>query len=277
MSTVEFPEKDESTGEVMVGFLGPNCIDLKSAAVLQTIGAFLAGSSVSVLESQLVECEDPVASSAIFYVEDRPNTLIWLQLTSVPTKRLAEAEKRLFSVLKKTVSEPLDFGYMQECLRRTKRQRKYNVESSGEYFSTPVIIDHLFGERDGSTLKNLETLSIFDELEKWSESDWREFLRKWVADNDHVSILGRPSAKLAKKIEEDEKARIAARKVKLGEEGLKKLQKKLEEAGAENDKEIPKELLGKFPVPGVESIHYIKTQVRSANLLRSRKYADHPF
>jgi Zn-dependent M16 (insulinase) family peptidase len=266
IDTVEFPEKDESMGEISIGFLGPNCNDAKAMAALETLGTFLAGSSVSILENQLVEIKEPLASSVQFYVEERPNSLIWLQLTSVPTKKLAEVEKRLFEVLKKTVSEPIDLAYVQECLRRTKRQRKFSVESSGYYFSNPLITDFIFGERDGSTLKSFETLSAFDELEKWTETDWRDFLRKWVADNEHVSILGKPSAKLAKKIEEDEKKRVAAQKAKFGEEGLKKLQEKLEKAKADNDREIPKEELGKFPVPGVESIHFIKTETARAGL-----------
>lgn len=266
IDTVEFPEKDESMGEISIGFLGPNCNDAKAMAALETLGTFLAGSSVSILENQLVEIKEPLASSVQFYVEERPNSLIWLQLTSVPTKKLAEVEKRLFEVLKKTVSEPIDLAYVQECLRRTKRQRKFSVESSGYYFSNPLITDFIFGERDGSTLKSFETLSAFDELEKWTETDWRDFLCKWVADNEHVSILGKPSAKLAKKIEEDEKKRVAAQKAKFGEEGLKKLQEKLEKAKADNDREIPKEELGKFPVPGVESIHFIKTETARAGL-----------
>lgn len=266
VDVVEFPEKDESMGEIVVGFLGPNCNDAKAMAALETLGTFLTGSSIGILENQLVEIKKPFASSTMFYVEERPNSLIWIQLTSVPTKRLKDAEKRLFEVLKKTASEPIDFGYMQECLRRTKRQKKFSVESSGYYFSNPLIMDFLFGKRDGSTLKSLETLGVFDELEQWTETDWREFLRKWVADNEHVSILGKPSAKLAKKTEEDEKKRVADQKNSLGEEGLKKLQKQLDEAGAENDREIPKELLGKFEVPGVESIHFIKTETARAGL-----------
>ena len=248
--------------------MGPDCTDPKLAAALEILGTFLAGSSVSVLENQLVECEDPVASSVMFYVEPRPDSLIWLSLSSVSTKRLAEAEQKLFEVLKKTADEPLDFKYMQECLRRTKRQNKHAFEGWAECFATPVIEDHLFGKRDGSTLKNIETLSWYDELEKWDEKDWREFLRRWIVENKHVSVLGRPSAKLAKSIEEGEKSRIAARKKELGEEGLKRLQERLDEATADNEREIPKELLAKFPVPCIESIHFIKTIV-SLSFLRA--------
>ncbi|KAL7267686.1 hypothetical protein RUND412_009713 [Rhizina undulata] len=264
VETVEFPEQDESTGEISVVFLGPDCTDAKEMAVLETLGTFLAGSSVSILENQLVEIDDPYCTSVAWYVEERPQTLIWINLSSVATNRLAEAEKKLFEVLENTLNEPLDFAYMQECLKRTKRQKKFNVESSGYYFSSPVILDFLFGKRDGSTLKNLETLAVFDELEKWGEADWKAFLRKWVVENNHVSILARPSAKLATKIEGDEKKRTAAQIEKLGEEGLKQLQKKLDEAKAENDREIPPELLGKFEVPGVESIHFIETTTAKA-------------
>jgi len=158
---------------------------------------------------------------------------------------------------------------VQECLRRTKRQKKYEFENSGQCFANPVIADHLFGKRDASTLMNIETLSWRDELEKWDEKDWREFLRRWIAENKHVSVLGRPSAKLAESIEEDEEARIAERKKELGDEGLKSLQERLDEATGDNAKEVPKELLGKFPVPGIESIHFIKTMVSLSFLCRT--------
>ena len=255
---------DESRGNVIVAFLGPDCTDPILAAALDTLGTFLVGSSVSVLESQLVECDDPVATSAMFCVEERPDSLIWLSLSSVSTKRLAEAEHKLFQVLKKTVAEPLDIKYMRECLRRTKRQKKYVFESSGAYFAFPIITDHLFGKRDGSTLKNIQTLSWYDELEKWSEGNWREFLRRWLAENKHVSVLGRPSANLAKSIQQAEKARITARKNELGVEGLRRLQQRLDEATAANEREIPNELLGKFPVPGIQSINFIETMVSFA-------------
>lgn len=261
--TVNFPERDESMGEIMVTFLGPNCNDPLAMAALETLGTFLAGSSVSVLEHELVEIKNPWASSVQFYTEERPNTLIWLQLTAVETGKLEGAEKRLFEVLKETVSEALDLEYMRECLRRTKRQKKFSVESSGYYFSNPIIVDFLFGKRDGSTLKSLQTLGQFDELERWSGQEWAEFLRKWLVENPHVTIYGCPSARLAKTIEEEEKRRVATQVKKLGPDGLCKLQEKLDAAKAINEQDIPKVLLERFKIPGVDSIHFIDTTVYS--------------
>lgn len=144
---------------------------------LETIGTYLAGSSVSTLERQLVEIPDPYSSGVIYYTEERPDSLIWLQLTSVPTKKLEAAEKELFNILKKTVDEPLDFDYLKDCLRRAKRQKKFSVETSEYFFTTPVITDFLFGNRDASGLKELGNLNEFEELETWTEEQWRMFIK----------------------------------------------------------------------------------------------------
>ena len=45
-----------------------------------------------------------------------------------------------------------------------------------------------------------------------TDENWRDFLKKWLSDAHHVSILGKPS-----------KARIAKEKEELGEEGLQKV------------------------------------------------------
>ncbi|KAF8244277.1 hypothetical protein K440DRAFT_647002 [Wilcoxina mikolae CBS 423.85] len=277
IATVEFPEKDESMGEVIVAFLGPDCMDPVSATAVDVMSMYLAGSSVSVLESNLVEIEDPWATSVRFYNEDRPNTVLWIQLTAVATEKLEAAEKKLFEVLKKTVDTPLNFAYLTDLIHRDRRQTKFYAETSGHSFSTPIITDHLFGKRDGSQLReNLENLSAYDELEKWDDKKWRDFMRKWLVDNHHVSILGRPSAKLVKKIEEEEKQRVADRVKTLGKEGLKELQDKLDAAKAENDKEIPPAVVGQFPVPGVDSIHFIKTTtVRAGLAVKDGKLDNH--
>ena len=55
VATVEFPEKDESMGEVMVGFLAHDCMDIVVATASDVLSMYLAGSSVSVLEKTLVE------------------------------------------------------------------------------------------------------------------------------------------------------------------------------------------------------------------------------
>ena len=83
---------------------------------------------------------------------------------------------------------------------------------------------------------------------------------RYFIDQPAVAVNGKPSAALPDKLEADEKVRIAAQKERLGEEGLKKLVKELEEAKKEHEKPIPKEMLTSFPVPDVASISWIPVQ-----------------
>lgn len=267
IKTVEFPEEDESAGDILVAFLGPNCNDIVSTAALSVLTTYLSGSSVSILENTMVEKEQ-LASSVSTWWDTRPNTVIWFQPTSVATERLAEVEKRLFEILKEVASKPLDMSYMTDCIKRERRQIKFQAESSGDFFATNAINDFLFGHRDGSTLKDLATLKEYDIVETWTEKQWTEYLKKWISDAYHVSILGKPSKAMADKLKADEIARVAAQKERLGPEGLEKLARKLEETKAKNDAPIPTELLEKWPVPGVNSIHFIESITARSGLAR---------
>ena len=70
-----------------------------------------------------------------------------------------------------------------------------------------------------------------------------------------ITINGRPSAALAKKVEKAEKARIKAQKMALGEAGLKAKEEELRLAKAFNDRDIPTEVLDSFGVPDVSLSH----------------------
>lgn len=65
---------------------------------------------------------------------------------------------------------------------------------------------------------------------------------------------------MAKRLEDDEKVRIAKQKECLGPEGLQKAELELEAAKKDHDKEIPTKILTDFPVPSVKSIVWIPVQ-----------------
>ena len=235
---------------------------------------YLAGSSASVLENVLVEKEQ-VASAVYYSTEMRPDIVITFALSNVATKRLAEVEARFFELLKKTADRELDLTYLKDCIRRERRQILSAVETASTPFSEHIIYDFLFAKRDGSMLRaELESLREYDELETWTDSTWRQLIKKWMSDAPHVTILGTPSAKLSKKLEADEKARIAAQKKRLGSEGLKALEMRLAQAKAENDKEIPKEILERFQIPSTKSIQFIKTTTARSGLAKTDEMLD---
>ncbi|KAH8664558.1 Metalloenzyme, LuxS/M16 peptidase-like protein [Xylariales sp. PMI_506] len=267
VETVEFPEEDESTGDVLVGFFGPNCTDIVAMTALNILMTYLCGSSVAVLENVMVEKEE-LASSVSTWWDGRPNSVIWLQPTGVATEKLAFVEQRLIGLLKEVASKPLDMTYMGECIRRERRQVKYQAEGSESFYSSNIITDYLFGKRDGSTLKTLESLGEYDELEKWTEAQWRDFLKTWISDANHISILGKPSVKLSKQQKKAEIDRIEKRKQELGPEGLEKRRKELDEAKKQNDIEIPDSVLEKWSIPGTDSIHFIESLTARSGLAR---------
>ncbi|KAL5342608.1 Metalloenzyme, LuxS/M16 peptidase-like protein [Aspergillus crustosus] len=258
VKTVEFPEEDESYGEIEIRFIGPDSTNSVQTGAVNVTLLYLAGSSASLLDNILVEKEQ-LASGVYYATDDRPNLEIRFTLTSVKTGKLAQVEQRFFEVLKDAMNKDLDMQYIQECIDRQRRTWKFSTESSASSFAEYVISDFLFGKRDGSTLLDVASLKEYDTLEQWNQEDWRQFIKKWISDAPHVTILGTPSSKLSETLKKEEEARVAVQKKKLGEEGLKKLAEKLEQAKAENDKEIPKELLEHFKIPGIESIHFVET------------------
>ncbi|KAL9605078.1 MAG: hypothetical protein Q9219_000012 [cf. Caloplaca sp. 3 TL-2023] len=259
LEVVEFPEEDESSGEIMITFVGPSCNDLIHTSALNILLVYLAGSSASVLENTLVEKEQ-VASAVYYSIEIRPKILIQFALSSVATERLADVEKRFFEVLKETVANPLDMTYLKDCIARERLMVKNAAETSTSPFSEPIIYDFLFADRDGSTLKAfLSSLEQYDELAAWPEEKWQYWIQSWMSDAHHVTILGKPSAKLSEKLKAEEMSRVKEQKKELGPKGLEALKRKLAEAKAQNDQDIPREFLERFPVPGVKSIHFIET------------------
>jgi Zn-dependent M16 (insulinase) family peptidase len=229
---------------------------------------YLCGSSVSVIENVMVEKEE-LASSVSWWWDARPNSVIWLQPTGVATEKLAFVEQRLMSLLREVASNPLDMSYVKECIQRERRQNKFYAEGNEQYYSQNMITDYLFGSRDGSTLEEIQNMAEYDVLDTWTDEQWREFLRKWVSDAHHVSILGKPSQNAAKKLKETEEVRLAKRKQELGEEGLTKLAERLETAKKNNEKPIPPEVLDQWPVPKTDSIHFIESSTARSGKAKS--------
>ncbi|KAK3067099.1 hypothetical protein LTR53_016236, partial [Teratosphaeriaceae sp. CCFEE 6253] len=267
VKTVRFPEEDESTGEVMIGYLGPHYSDHVAGSAIAVLTQYLCGSSISVLENTLVEREQ-LCSMVYCQTEERTDSTITVYMSSIETDRLAEVEQRFVDLLKEVASKPFDMDYMHDCITRLLRQLLARCENAGDFFATIVIEDHLYGSRSGSDLKEIMHLSDFDLLLTWTEKQWRDFFCKWLADANHVSVLGVPSKELAKQTADDEKARVKAQRERLGGEGLKKKAEALKEALEENDKPIPETLLGKFQVPSTDSIHFIETTTARSGAAR---------
>ena len=256
---LEFPEEDESLGQIDIRLLGPACSDAVECGALNVVLLYLCGSPAAVLDNALIEKEQ-LGSSVYFNIDSRPRTDISFSISGVETGRLEEVEKRFFSLLDETMDAPLDMDFLKDCIERQVRASKFNSELSATSFGDYVIADYLFGNRDGSTLTDLHTLKHYTEtLSAWTEAQWKDFIRKYISEAPHISLLGVPSAKMSQQLKSDEEARLAAQKKSLGPEGLKEKGEYLRAAQEENDRPFPPSMMSDFPVPPVESIHFIHT------------------
>ena len=255
----------------------PHWLTAVSGRAIVCLLRYLAGSPASVLENTLVEKEQ-LATAVIYDYESRPTTLVSFNLTGVSTVKLEHVEARFLELLSGVAAKPIDLNYMRDCIKAERRQVKFLAEESpSKFFSDPVIKDFLFGNRDGSTLRaTMENLRDYDALEAWNDSDWRHRLQSWFVEAPHVTMFGRPSAKIAKTFKREEEARLSLRKKELGEAGLQKLEKKLTAAKAENEVEIPKEVLERFEVPGTRSIRFITTITARSGAARAMGPLDNP-
>lgn len=93
--------------------------------------------------------------------------------------------------------------------------------------------------------KRLNLIDIFRKLQSEPASFWLNLLNKQFVDAPFVFTKGIPSIKKKIEMTKEEEERIEKQKQKLGVEGLKKKEKELEDAIAENEVIIP--LQSNFP------------------------------
>lgn len=271
---LDFPEEDESMGEISINWPGPSCTNHLDVCALDLVGQYLAHSAISPLQAEMVEIEDPLCTDIEFYTSDRLKSVISVSLASVPVENLEEAEQKFFEIVRKIAGNDLDMERMQALITKDKLKVKNAVESDPHSaFSTPIITDFLYGSRDGTSLReSLDDEKYLDLVGHWTSDDWRRFIRTWLLDNPYLSILGRPSAELAKKVQSDEIKRVADQVARLGEQGLFRLEQELKDAQASNDRSIPNDMIQGFPVPSVEGINFIKPLTARAGLVQK----EHP-
>ncbi|KAK0478409.1 Metalloenzyme, LuxS/M16 peptidase-like protein [Armillaria novae-zelandiae] len=250
--TIEFPEQDESVGEVTIHVPG-SCYK----RLPRTKATYLTSSAVAPLNKEFVEIESPLCTY-IYFSEDIRASRVYLPIYvgSIPAEHLDTFDQKLKTTFKRIADEGIDMERMAMVINRDERQLRSKLESAkGDTFSTNIITDFLYGAEDGSELKgSMDEINQYNEIRTFSSKQWTDLLTKYFIDPASVIVIGKPSAVLAKKLEEDEKTRVAAQVEGLGPEGLKKAAKELEDAKSEHDRPIPTEVLTKSQVE-VEGLH----------------------
>ncbi|KAG8964007.1 hypothetical protein FRC03_002291 [Tulasnella sp. 419] len=260
---VEFPEKDESVGELSITLIGPEPGDHLIRKAIDMLGTYLTRGPVALLNKEFVEIPSPVSTFINFWNTIRASFVaLEIYFASVPIEHLSTLDEKLRKSLQNFAKEGIDMERMRILLKRERLKLMNKLEAEGgDVFTLSVIEDIMYGAKDGSELEPaMAEMKRFAELETWTSQQWTDLLTKYYISNPYIAVQAKPSADLAAKLEREAKARIEDQKAKLGPSGLQQLAKLLEDAKKEHEKEIPKELLTSFAVPDVKSIRWIDVQ-----------------
>ncbi|KAH0820104.1 hypothetical protein GEV33_002687 [Tenebrio molitor] len=112
-----------------------------------------------------------------------------------------------------------------------------------------ILFRQLFQQR-------VNPLTDLSKLLKEPKSFWVALMKKYFVDNNYVAVQCIPSKDEHIKMAEEEAERIKQQINLLGEEGLKREEKLLEDAVKFNSRDPPVDMLTSLPIPSLESIKF---------------------
>ncbi|CAO3682474.1 unnamed protein product [Umbelopsis vinacea] len=261
--TVLFPDEDESMGEIMISWNGPDCheyLELKAVDILNT---YLTDSPVSVLQKEFVEIEDPLCTDIDFHIIDQLRAILTCNIANVPEEELDEFVPMFFDALNRVIEEEsIDMDRMKTIILREKLKLLNNIETNSHFSAAITCIgDFLYGKEDGSDLEAAcQDLKYLDQLLKYSSDDWVRLLEKWYIKSPHITLLGKPSSDFADQLLKEESERIKQQRARLGDAKLTELEQKLEECKRQNEVPVPPDVINDVPIPSVSTINFIEVQ-----------------
>lgn len=261
VKAVDFPDEDESMGEILIGWIGPESDKSLENLAVDMVGSYLSDSPISILNKNLVEVENPLATDISYGTDDFVRTGLNLTISGVPTPSLQEVDAKIKQILlEQTVVETFDLRYMRQVVNQQILKYIANTEKDPSTFSNVAILEFIYGNPDGSDLaKWTKDLKEFDSLKTWSAEQWCSLIDTYFVKNNSASILGKPSAKLNRSMKLENKAILKKIKADLGSDGLEQKRELLENAQKKNDTEIPDEIITQFGKPDPSKIPFIHT------------------
>ena len=157
-----FPTKDESVGEVMLGFRGPPPMAFLERMALDLLSTYLTSSSAAPLTKEFVDIEKPMWCVASFNNMPRPlaysgarsfSTYISISVScvyatavdiviragAVPTEHTESFDENLRASLRRIADEGLDMDRISMILARDERQVRLDQRSISLDVSPPRL------------------------------------------------------------------------------------------------------------------------------------------
>ncbi|KAI8067548.1 Metalloenzyme, LuxS/M16 peptidase-like protein [Gongronella butleri] len=259
--TVLFPDTNESVGDITMTWLGPAWNDAVGLAAIQMMHTYLSDSSISPLQRLLVETDQPLCTDIDFRITELKRIMITASMENVS---IEHADKVVPMVLQHfndmVANHDFDMKRMKTIIERERLKQLDDYENYPLFcVGVPSITDFIYGDPDGHDLPTiLQKIKPLEDLFALTKQDWLNLLQRVYIEGQHVALIGRPSAAMAQELQDNEKERVTLQKQSLGKAKLAQLKQQLETANAQNELEIPSQLLTSFEIPDVTSISSIE-------------------
>lgn len=227
---VEFPEKDESSGEVQISWIGPRSTVSASslgederltgvAGLCRRHGARsaddlserLAGlaarprvhrcaASPSDVRGRPFTCacteiDEPFCTDITFYSNDGETTVMSAYLSSVPTEHLSSIGPKLLSAIKRVAEDDgVDMSRMGMVVERARLRSLNQMETdASDALASGLVSDFLYGDRAGEDLRTgiEKEMERYDQLKRWTGERWASELKKCVIASRRFGIADR--------------------------------------------------------------------------------------
>lgn len=256
--TIEFPDSTESSGEVLISWLGPSITDLQANTALQVVTTYLWMQNSGKLEVEFVNVSDDkaLAAEVVGFTNEYLNTQVSLSLYGVPVQNLENSASTVVNYLEERLLDELDFAFLKQCIDTVYDGFVLMAEEQIFTFVNLAISDFLYG--DGNSFESwVSKADEFAVIREWTEANWREFIKTHIVAPPKACVIGKPSRDAHIRVEEEKKARSAEINQKYD---LQKCESLLQKAIAENERVIPEELLSMFKTPDVANIRFITSK-----------------
>lgn len=255
-----FPSDEEECGIVYIGFLGPKATtEYETLTACYVLMKYLCDTSVSPFQQSFVEIDDPFASRVNYSITENSTSLLYFSFENVPIDKLDFIYERLIQLLVDIANgkENIDESRLRIVFEKYILERLSSLETSPHDDVTFHILgDFLYASKDEDFNKRLNVTDIITKLQTQPMDYWVNLLRKYFVDNHSVTVRAVPSISEKDRMSKEEAERLENRRKELGEEGLAKKGRELEEAMTENDRTPPLEMLTSIPVPSTKSIKF---------------------
>lgn len=189
-------------------------------------------------------------------------TYISVSFVNAQLSSLEKIKGEFYEIIRKLVDKqtPFDLSRVANIIKMKISEIHDKFEDEPHSAISLVCIgDFLYGHDDNPAefRSRFCQTKVFKDLSKESADFWIALLKNYMLDAFSVTIVGKPSETLKKEIEKQDQERVDERKKRLGKKGLSQLQKRVDNAQAQNDDtDVPDEVFERLKVPSLDGIKF---------------------